>query len=223
MVLQDTWIKQGSVRENIAFGKPDATDEEIIRAIDIEEGDNLFFFDRFAALSRVFAKLPYVEEVSVERSLPNKVIITVTESQALAYLVLGDELWTIDHSCKVLGKATEEELSGLIAVEGVDPGTLLIGEPLQTKDGDAELVEYLAEVLYQLEGRGLYTQVDSIDFSDKNHVSFSYGDKYMVKLGGPGKTEYKFGMLVSVMSQLLAGDVGVIDVSDGMTARFRPE
>ena len=84
-------------------------------------------------------------------------------------------------------------------------------------------MEYLAEVLYQLEGRGLYTQVDSIDFSDKNHVSFSYGDKYMVKLGGPGTTEYKFGMLVSVMSQLLAGDVGVIDVSDGMTARFRPE
>lgn len=32
MVLQDTWIKQGSVRENIAFGKPDAMDEEIIRA-----------------------------------------------------------------------------------------------------------------------------------------------------------------------------------------------
>ncbi len=32
MVLQDTWIKQGTVRENIAFGKPNATDEEIIRA-----------------------------------------------------------------------------------------------------------------------------------------------------------------------------------------------
>ena len=32
MVLQDTWVKQGTVRENIAFGKPDATDEEIILA-----------------------------------------------------------------------------------------------------------------------------------------------------------------------------------------------
>ena len=32
MVLQDSWMKQGTVRENIAFGKPDATDEEIIRA-----------------------------------------------------------------------------------------------------------------------------------------------------------------------------------------------
>ena len=32
MVLQDTWIKTGTVRENICFGKPDASDEEIIRA-----------------------------------------------------------------------------------------------------------------------------------------------------------------------------------------------
>jgi ATP-binding cassette subfamily B protein len=32
MVLQDTWLKSGTIRENIAMGKPDATDEEIIAA-----------------------------------------------------------------------------------------------------------------------------------------------------------------------------------------------
>lgn len=32
MVLQETWLKQGTIRENIAFGKPGATEEEIIRA-----------------------------------------------------------------------------------------------------------------------------------------------------------------------------------------------
>ncbi len=32
MVLQETWIKKGTVRENIAMGKPDATDEEIMAA-----------------------------------------------------------------------------------------------------------------------------------------------------------------------------------------------
>lgn len=32
MVLQDTWIKEGTVRENVAIAKPDATDEEIIDA-----------------------------------------------------------------------------------------------------------------------------------------------------------------------------------------------
>lgn len=32
MVLQDTWIKAGTVRENICIGKPDATEDEIIEA-----------------------------------------------------------------------------------------------------------------------------------------------------------------------------------------------
>ncbi len=32
MVLQDTWLSAGTIRENIAFGKPDATDEEILSA-----------------------------------------------------------------------------------------------------------------------------------------------------------------------------------------------
>jgi len=32
MVLQDTWLKAGTIRENIAMGKPDASEEEVIRA-----------------------------------------------------------------------------------------------------------------------------------------------------------------------------------------------
>ncbi len=32
MVLQDTWLKSGTIRENISYGKPDATDEEIMAA-----------------------------------------------------------------------------------------------------------------------------------------------------------------------------------------------
>ncbi len=32
MVLQETWLKAGTIRENIIMGKPDATDEEIIEA-----------------------------------------------------------------------------------------------------------------------------------------------------------------------------------------------
>ena len=32
MVLQETWLKQGTIRDNIIVGKPDATDEEVIAA-----------------------------------------------------------------------------------------------------------------------------------------------------------------------------------------------
>ena len=39
MVLQETWLKQGTVRENIAYGKPDATDEEIMEAARLTHAD----------------------------------------------------------------------------------------------------------------------------------------------------------------------------------------
>lgn len=32
MVLQDTWLKSGTIRENIAYGRPNATEEEIVNA-----------------------------------------------------------------------------------------------------------------------------------------------------------------------------------------------
>ena len=40
MVLQDTWLKSGTIRENIVMGKPDATDEEVIAAAKASHADS---------------------------------------------------------------------------------------------------------------------------------------------------------------------------------------
>ena len=39
MVLQETWLASGTVRDNIAFGRPDATDEEVIAAAKAAHAD----------------------------------------------------------------------------------------------------------------------------------------------------------------------------------------
>ena len=39
MVLQETWLKQASVRDNIAYGKPDATDQEVQEAARLTHAD----------------------------------------------------------------------------------------------------------------------------------------------------------------------------------------
>ena len=41
MVLQDTWLFEGTIRDNIAYGRPDATEEEILEAA------RATFVDRF--------------------------------------------------------------------------------------------------------------------------------------------------------------------------------
>lgn len=204
-------------------GNEHYTDEEIISASGIEPGDNLFFFDRFAVSSRVFAKLPYVEEFPpVERRLPNKVVITVVECKALACINVGDEYWTVDHNCKILGKATELELSGLIPIYGFDPGTLLIGEKLTEHSGNESQVDFLITVLTELQERGLAEQTQSVSFTEGGSLSFRCSGKYEVVIGWEDKVDHKFAMVMSVLEQLKSGDVGTIDVSDGATAHFIP-
>lgn len=203
-------------------GNSHYTANEIINAIDIEQGDNLFFFDRFAAITRVFAKLPYVQEVSVERALPDKVTIRVTESTAVAYIKLGSELWTFDEKCKVLGKAAEGEQEGLIPVVGLDPGTIFINETLTTSTNDTRTIEYLKSVLYQIVQRGISYQVSKIDFTSTNNVSLSYGGKFTIRLGDPYATEHKFSMMMSALAQMKDGDIGIIDVTDASTVHFIP-
>jgi ATP-binding cassette subfamily B protein len=40
MVLQDTWLFNGTIRENIAYGREDATEEEIVRAARAAQADH---------------------------------------------------------------------------------------------------------------------------------------------------------------------------------------
>ena len=40
MVLQDAWLFDGTIKENIKFGKPDATDEEVIQACKLAHADH---------------------------------------------------------------------------------------------------------------------------------------------------------------------------------------
>lgn len=40
MVLQETWLKAGTIKENIAMGRPDATDEEIVAAAKAAHADS---------------------------------------------------------------------------------------------------------------------------------------------------------------------------------------
>lgn len=196
--------------------------EEIVNAIEIEQGDNLFFFDRFAAITRVFAKLPYVSEVKIERALPDRVTINVKESSAIAYLKIGAELWTMDEKAKILGKAAEGEEGTLIPIVGFKAGTLFINETITTSDGNDRPTLYLKDILHQIKTRALAYQISRIDFSDTNHVKISMGGKYIIKLGDPSNVEKKFSLIVSTISKLKEGDIGIIDVEDGRSVTFSP-
>ena len=95
MVLQDTWIKQGTVRENIAFGRPEATEEEIIRAA--KEAHSWEFIQR---LPRGLDTVLY--EDSISQGQKQLLCITRVMLTLPPMLILDEATSSIDTRTEVL-------------------------------------------------------------------------------------------------------------------------
>lgn len=194
-------------------GNQDYTDEQIVEATGIDVGDNLFFLNRIGAVSRMMARLPYLQEVTIARVLPNKIVITVKESNAIATVSSETGKWMIDRECKLMTAISESEALGLVNVTGITAVLPGVGNPIQVESGDEGKIEYLSEILYEIEVRGLQPMISELDMSDESCPKFVYDGRFDVKLGPQGDTIHKFGMLLSAVSQLAPGDMGTIDLS----------
>lgn len=189
------------------------TPEEIIEASGIEEGDNLFFINRFSAISRIFSKLPYVEKAVINRTLPNKLVIVVSESHAIACVSTEDGTWAIDRGCKLLSKASGDDLRGLIRIEGLTPIAPEAGQIIAPGEAESPKVAYLSEILTQIDALGLRDRITYIDISGISNPSFDYIGRFTVKLGADENVEYKFQCLLSAVESLSDGDRGTLDLS----------
>ena len=200
------------------------SNEEIIEASGVKEGDNLFLINRSSAAASIVSKLPYVKNAAIDPKLPNRVIIKVTESSATAKVSLDGEQWIMDHGCKILGTGTYEEVAGLISILGITPVSASIGETLVVESSETPKVEYIAAVLRELSERGMQSDVSWLDMGNIGNPSFDYLGRFVVKLGTNENLRYKLDLLAKAMDQQLAeGDAGTIDLSgDGMVL-FSPE
>lgn len=77
--------------------------EQVVQASGIEAGDNLLTLNKATVAGNIITQLPYVEKVSVGRSMPDAVILEVQESTA-RFAVMSDTnvIWLINSSGKAL-------------------------------------------------------------------------------------------------------------------------
>ncbi|MCL1828137.1 MAG: FtsQ-type POTRA domain-containing protein [Oscillospiraceae bacterium] len=198
------------------------TTDEVIEASGISKGDNLFFVDRFTAISKIFSKLPYVEEVGIIRSLPNKLVIKISEGAALAYIDVNGKLWTIDRGCKFLGNISESEASELIRIDGIAPEAPAAGEIIKTDISEISKIEFLSVVLREMAAKEMCRDVTEIDMSNISSPEFEYLGRFTVRIGKNENIDYKFDMLLGSVRRLASGDTGIIDLSADKKVHFSP-
>ena len=211
------------VQEIEVRGAVSYTNEQVIEASGIDLGDNLFFINRFSASSRIFSRLPFVEEASIERSLPNKLIITVDESFALAYVTWEGQNWMMTGNCKLLGSSDGEELDDLIRVLNVTPVDPKAGETMTVEPDQSLKLTYLQALLHGMQLADMTQDVKDLDMQNPANPSFRYLDRFTVKMGPNDNTEYKLRMLLSAVAQMEGDITGVVDLAEGTAVHVSPD
>jgi ATP-binding cassette subfamily B protein len=129
MVLQDTWLFRGTIRDNIAYGRPDATEEEILEAAQAT------FVDRFVH------SLPDGYDTMIDDEAGN---ISAGEKQliTIARAFLADPaLLILDEATSSVDTRTESLLQHAMAALRTDRTSFVIAHRLSTiRDADSILV-----------------------------------------------------------------------------------
>jgi ATP-binding cassette subfamily B multidrug efflux pump len=138
MVLQDTWLFRGTIRENIAYGRPDATDDEIIEAA------RATFVDRFVhSLPDGYDTM--IDDEGSNVSAGEKQLITI----ARAFLA-DPALLILDEATSSVDTRTEALLQHAMAALRTDRTSFVIAHRLSTiRDADLILVMEAGRIVEQ--------------------------------------------------------------------------
>ncbi|MEG2083639.1 MAG: FtsQ-type POTRA domain-containing protein, partial [Oscillospiraceae bacterium] len=184
--------------------------DQILSASGIEKGKNIFLFSSKRAEERLWATLPYIDNISVRRELPGTVIIDISvssDSVALPYdggcLVLSDRLKIVD--------IVSGESSVYTKVYGIQPSSCEVGVGLETEDENG--TQYLAAIVSALSDSKLLNVISDINVSDKLNLSLVYDNRIFVMLGTASNIDYKIEMLAALSSDKLSDtDTGYLDL-----------
>ncbi len=160
MVLQDTWLFHGTIRENIAYGRPDATEAEILSAAEAT------YVDRFVhSLPDGYDTV--IDEEGSNISAGEKQLITI----ARAFLA-DPGLLILDEATSSVDTRTEVLVQHAMAALRSDRTSFVIAHRLSTiRDADVILVMNDGDIVEQgshyelLEARGRYYDLYTSQFA----------------------------------------------------------
>ena len=159
MVLQDTWIKKGTVFENIAYGKPDATENEVIEAA------------KKAHIHSFITRLPDGYDTILAEDGGN---ISQGQKQLLCIarvLLVSPDLLILDEATSSIDTRTELKIQDAFTAAANGKTSFIVAHRLSTiREADVILVMNAGNVIEQgnheslMEKHGFYYNLYSMQF-----------------------------------------------------------
>ncbi|MBQ9459262.1 MAG: FtsQ-type POTRA domain-containing protein [Oscillospiraceae bacterium] len=197
------------------------SEQDIVGASGLKMGGNLYFLNKYDVKEAIFAKLPYVEEVRINRKLPDTLLIEVRECKAAAGVSDATELWLISDQGKLLEKTTSVP-AGCPLITGA---SLIAPAPSAKMDAGKDAAYRTGVVLTLLRESAAHRMrenIGEIEMGDDTALSFTYLGRFTVRLPWTADLDYKLDNLAYVVDNLENNETGRIDLMTEGKASFIP-
>ncbi len=195
------------VEENARYSQ-----EQVLSVAGVELGSNLMLTPKEQVAQRIYAALPYVEHVEVQKRFPTTLKLVITEANPVAVVKSNGEEWIIDSSGKFLEKSDEALSLQYIAVEGLEVLSPAQGKQVEVEEVDATRLSGLLTLLSVLEKYDMVTDISRVDISSATEIVLSYDNRIQVKLLSNTDFNRKIQILREILAVLTEWDQGTIDL-----------
>ncbi len=154
--------------------------KQIVTAGDIEEGSNLFMVNEEKLNEKLSVSLPYIESVTVERELPDKLIINVTETTPVACVRSGKVFVAVDKTGKVLSNNEAKRPVGAAIVRGLSIKSAEVGKTIAF--GKQELTDNFLLVVDAIDKSGIQ-DITAINCDEKGVFTLVYDRRITIEIG----------------------------------------
>lgn len=183
----------------------------------ITTGINLYKIDKAAVAERIIMRLPYVRSVTIRRSLPSTVSITVVEDTPLYYCEVGGEYYLLSSSLRVLERTDDPEslrtrFPAIIRLVTLDISRAVVGEPVAFYDSD--YFDYALDMLAVFSDCALADKLTTINFNDKYDIYLVYDGRFRIEIGSVDSLTLKMTMAAEVLSSMSDSYRGLLNVEN---------
>lgn len=161
---------------------------QIVEASEIYKGDNLVRLNTELAKQKILKNLMYIDDVTIKKEFPDKIIIQTVASIPAMNISNGNEYMLVSEGLKLL-LVTDSPRENLLNVKGFEP-TVVDGET-KLQSEDEQKVKILETIYNQLKKEDILIDIVEVDLSDKYNISINYNDRIFIELGAYSDLEYK--------------------------------
>lgn len=155
-------------------------DKEIIACCGVEVGDNLFMVNEKKINETLTVSMPYIKSVTIERKMPDTLVINVVSATPIAAIPYGDVYVIIDPDGKVLDNNAPRIPDGIPRVNGLKVVEPVEGQLIEISgDGNKDDLLEITKAIYD---SGL-EELTEINLVKKGYFELKYDDRIVLELG----------------------------------------